>query len=45
MATYEIYQARADARRAQVLAATASPFTIEVRRSSLREHPHAAGDR
>ncbi|HEV8648110.1 MAG TPA: leishmanolysin-related zinc metalloendopeptidase [Actinomycetes bacterium] len=31
MATYETYQARADAGRAQALAATTSPFTIEVR--------------
>lgn len=31
MTAYEVYQARADATRAQVLAATASPFTIEVR--------------
>lgn len=31
MATYETYQARADAQRAETLAATTSPFTIEVR--------------
>jgi hypothetical protein len=31
VATYETYQARADAGRAQALAATTSPFTIEVR--------------
>jgi hypothetical protein len=31
MAAYEIYAARADASRARTLAATASPFTIEVR--------------
>jgi Leishmanolysin len=31
MATYETYRARADADRAETLAATASPFTIEVR--------------
>jgi hypothetical protein len=31
MAGYETYAARADAKRAEALAATASPFTIEVR--------------
>jgi hypothetical protein len=31
VSAYEVYQARADVTRAQVLAATASPFTIEVR--------------
>ena len=31
MTDYEIYHARADAQRAEVLAATTSPFTIEVR--------------
>lgn len=31
MAKYEVYQARADAQRAELLAATTSPFTIEVR--------------
>jgi hypothetical protein len=31
VADYETYQARADAQRAQELAATASPFTIELR--------------
>jgi len=31
VATYKTYQARADAARAQALAATTSPFTIEVR--------------
>jgi hypothetical protein len=31
MADYEVYRARADAQRAEVLAATTSPFTIEVR--------------
>lgn len=31
MADYETYRARANARRAQLLAATTSPFTIEVR--------------
>ncbi len=31
MASYKTYQARADAQRAQALAATTSPFTIEVR--------------
>ena len=31
MAHYETYQARADSRRAKVLAATTSPYTIEVR--------------
>jgi len=31
MAKYETYEARADVRRAEAIAATASPFTIEVR--------------
>jgi hypothetical protein len=31
VAAYQTYQARADSRRAKVLAATTSPFTIEVR--------------
>jgi hypothetical protein len=31
MAAYQTYQARADSRRAKALAATTSPFTIEVR--------------
>jgi hypothetical protein len=31
MADYEVYRARADAQRAKTLAATPSPFTIEVR--------------
>jgi hypothetical protein len=31
MAAYQTYHARADSRRAKALAATTSPFTIEVR--------------
>ena len=31
MPDYEVYRARADAQRAEALAATTSPFTIEVR--------------
>ncbi len=31
MVKYEVYQARADMKRAQMLAATTSPFTIEIR--------------
>jgi hypothetical protein len=31
MATYQTYQARADSRRAELVAATTSPYTIEVR--------------
>ena len=31
MAQYETYEARADSRRAELLAATTSPFTIEIR--------------